>query len=60
MGDGSASPGAEPRSKAKGPRLEVWVGVPVFLVVLAAAVVASFGVPVRAPVTTPARELEDL
>ncbi len=34
--------------------------MPVFLVVLAGAGIASFRVPVRAPVRTPARQLEDL
>ncbi len=60
MEQGSESPGGKPRAKARGPRVELSVGVPLFLAVLAAGGVASFRVPVRAPVRTPARALDDL
>ena len=56
----TASAGARLRAKAKGPRIELFVGVPVFLVLLAAAAIASYKVPTRTPVRTPARELEEL
>jgi uncharacterized membrane protein YgcG len=40
--------------------LELWVGVPVFLVVLVVGVVASLRMPIRTPVTPAAQALEEL
>lgn len=60
MEEKTPSPGKKRRAKGKSPRIELWVGVPVFLVIAAVAGIASLKVPVRAPVRTPARELEDL
>lgn len=54
------TPGRNRRAQTKGSRIDLWVGVPAFLVVFAAGAVATFTVPLRAPVRTPAKALEDL
>ncbi|MBI4915074.1 MAG: TPM domain-containing protein [Acidobacteria bacterium] len=48
------------RKRVRGPRIELWVGVPTFVFVVAVAVVASLKVPVRVPTLSPDNRLEEL
>ncbi len=59
LGRSSPARGRGGTRRRKGPPFERWVGVPVFVLVLLAAGVAAYRLPVRAPVTTPQQDLEE-